>query len=181
METFYWEISGDFCDLPTQPTLPTLLSFFFNEKGVVIRDTFLVEVASTSSPHTLLSRNCQHSPSQPHTASLRTPVTNLGSGLYTASPGGGVALVPQSITDQITDQYAPYCSELGYGVLCEYRVLDVIRLRVRASNPPSGHHKSHLSNCNYYIKIVWCLRNLTVGPLSGPLCYFVMRLGVFCN
>ena len=27
------------------------------------------------------------------------------------------------ITDQITDQYAPYCSELGYAVLSEYRVL----------------------------------------------------------
>ena len=28
--------------------------------------------------------------------------------------------------------------------------------------------------------MVWCLRNLVVGPLSGPLCYSVMRLGVFC-
>ena len=27
------------------------------------------------------------------------------------------------ITDQITDQYAPYCSELGYAVLSEYREL----------------------------------------------------------
>ena len=30
---------------------------------------------------------------------------------------------PQSITDQITDQYAPYCGELGYAVLSEYREL----------------------------------------------------------
>ena len=91
METFYWDISGDFSDLPTQPTLPTLLSFFFNEKGKVIRDTFLVEVASTNSPRTLLSRNRQVRPLKSDTASLRTPVTNLRSGLYTASPGGGVA------------------------------------------------------------------------------------------
>ena len=77
--------------MPTQPTLPTLLSLFFNEKGVLIRDTFLVEVASTNSPRTLLSSNCQYSLSQPHTASLRTPVTNLRSGSYTASLGGGVA------------------------------------------------------------------------------------------
>ena len=30
---------------------------------------------------------------------------------------------PQSITDQITDQNTPYCDELGYGVLSEYREL----------------------------------------------------------
>ena len=44
-----------------KPTLPTLLSFFFNEKRIVMRDTFLVEVASTSNPHTLHSINRQHS------------------------------------------------------------------------------------------------------------------------
>ena len=77
--------------MPTLPKLTTLLSLFFNEKGVLIRDTFLVEVASTSSLHTLLSRNRQVRPLKSDTASLRTPVTNLRSGLYTASPGGGVA------------------------------------------------------------------------------------------
>ena len=122
--------------MPTQPTLPTPLSFFFNEREVIIRDTFLVEIASTSNPHTLLSRNCKHSPSQPHTASSRTPVTNLRSGSYTASPGGGVAVVPQSITDQIT----PYCSELGYGAINDIRMLEVIRFLGKASNPSSGHH-----------------------------------------
>ena len=140
METFYWEISGDFCDLPTQPTLPTLLSFFFNEKGIVIRNTFLVEVASTSSPHTLLSSNCKHGLSQPHTASLRTPATNLGSGSCTAALGGGVALVPQSITDQITDQNTPYCSELGYGAINDIRVLDVTWCRYREPTSVWGHH-----------------------------------------
>ena len=37
--------------------------------------------------------------------------------------GAGWHMHPQSITDQITDQYAPYCSELGYAVLSEYREL----------------------------------------------------------
>jgi hypothetical protein len=45
----------------------------------------------------------------------------------------------------------------------------------------SGHHKSHLSNCSYYIKNVWCLQNLTAGPLSGPLCQKVTRWEVFCH
>ena len=31
--------------------------------------------------------------------------------------------MPPSITDHITDQYAPYCSELGYAVSSEYREL----------------------------------------------------------
>ena len=84
-------------------------------------------------------------PPRPHTASLRTPATNLRSGSYTASLGGGVALVPQSITDQITDQYAPYCSELGDGVSNETRVLDVTWCRVRASNPSSGHQNTYRS------------------------------------
>jgi hypothetical protein len=100
-----------------------------------------IHTASTL-PH---SSNCQHSLSQPHTASLRTPATNLRSGSYTASLGGGVALVPQSITDQITDQYAPYCSELGDGVSNETRVLDVTWCRVRASNPSSGHQNTYRS------------------------------------
>jgi len=37
---------------------------------------------------------------------------------------GGVAHAPQSITDHITDQYAPYCSELKYAVFNIVRVLD---------------------------------------------------------
>ena len=31
--------------------------------------------------------------------------------------------ISQLITDQITDQYAPYCSELRYAVTNDYRVL----------------------------------------------------------
>ena len=52
-----------------------------------------------------------------------------------------MALVPQSITDQITDQNTPYCSELGYAVSNETRMLEVIRFLEKASNPSSGHHK----------------------------------------
>jgi len=51
-----------------------------------------------------------------------------------------VALVPQSITDQITDQNTPYCSELGYGAINDIRMLEVIRFLEKASNPSSGHH-----------------------------------------
>jgi len=30
---------------------------------------------------------------------------------------------PQTITDQITDQYTPYCSELRYAIPNDYNVL----------------------------------------------------------
>ena len=46
---------------------------------------------STLCTHTLHSPYCQHSLIKPHTASLRTPITNLRLGLYTASLGCGVA------------------------------------------------------------------------------------------
>ena len=38
---------------------------------------------------------------------------------------------PQAITDQITDQNTPYCSELRYAVSNDIRMLDVIRFSVR--------------------------------------------------
>ena len=38
-----------------------------------------------------------------------------------------MALAPQPITDQITDQKTPYCDELGYAVCNDIRVLAVIR------------------------------------------------------
>lgn len=38
---------------------------------------------------------------------------------------------PQAITDQITDQKTPYCSELRYAVFNEIRMLDVIQRRVK--------------------------------------------------
>jgi len=37
--------------------------------------------------------------------------------------GWGGTCDPQSITDQITDQYAPCCSELGYGAINDIKVL----------------------------------------------------------
>ena len=54
-------------------------------------------VYHTQAALTLCSaRNRQYSLSQPRTASLRTPVTNLRSGSYTASLGGGVAVAAPS-------------------------------------------------------------------------------------
>ena len=38
---------------------------------------------------------------------------------------------PQAITDQITDQNTPYCSELGYAVSRDIRMLAVTWCRVR--------------------------------------------------
>ena len=68
---------------------------------------------------------------------LQPPIS--GQGHIRHPPGGGVALVPQSITDQITDQYAPYCSELGDGVSNETRVLDVTWCRYREPTSVWGH------------------------------------------
>ena len=43
---------------------------------------------------------------------------------YVRYPSVGLGTCPQSIiTDQITDQYAPYCGELRYAVSNDYRVL----------------------------------------------------------
>jgi hypothetical protein len=79
-----------------------------------------IHTASTL-PH---SRNRQHSPSQPHTASLRTPSHQSQVRLMHGIPWGwGGTCRGGCITDQITDQYAPYCSELGYAVSSEYREL----------------------------------------------------------
>ena len=58
-----------------------------------------------------------------------------------------MAVVPQSITDQITDQNTPYCSELGDGAINDIRMLEVIRFLDKASNPSSGHHNT-LNNTN---------------------------------
>ena len=80
--------------------------------------------------------------------------------MYGIPRGWGGTCTPQSITDQITDQYAPYCDELGYAVSNETRVLDVIRLRVRASNPSSGHQ-------NYTIVIIY-ISNLVSIMVQKP-------------
>ena len=40
-------------------------------------------------------------------------------------------VAPQAITDQITDQNTPYCSELRYAVSNDIRMLDVIWFSVR--------------------------------------------------
>ena len=46
---------------------------------------------------------------------------------YVRYPSVGLGTCPQSIiTDQITDQYAPYCDELGYAVCNDIRVLPVL-------------------------------------------------------
>ena len=46
-------------------------------------------------------------------------------------PVDPMALVPHSITDQITDQKTPYCDELKYAVSNKNRMLAVIQRRDR--------------------------------------------------
>jgi len=54
-------------------------------------------------------------------------------------PHTPVALAPQPITDQITDQNTPYCGELDYAVCNENRVLAVIRCIDREPNSSRPH------------------------------------------
>ena len=54
---------------------------------------------------------------------------------------------PPAITDQITDQNTPYCSELRYAVSNDIRVLAVTQRRDREPTSVWGHHfKAHLSS-----------------------------------
>ena len=46
----------------------------------------------------------------------------------------GVALAPQPITDQITDQKTPYCDELEYGISNDIGMLAVIQRKVKKLN-----------------------------------------------
>ena len=66
---------------------------------------------------------------QPDAASWRLPNPNLRSGLYTIPGYRGVALAPQPITDQITDQNTPYCDELSHAVSNDIRMLAVTQRR----------------------------------------------------
>ena len=63
------------------------------------------------------------------------------SGLCTVSLGGGVAHAGGvCITDQITDQYAPYCSELRYAVSIDYIELADYWWMQQEMNPLSVRH-----------------------------------------
>ena len=55
--------------------------------------------------------------------------------------GWGGTCDPQSITDQITDQYAPYCDELRYAVPSEYRELADYWWMQQEMNTLSVRHK----------------------------------------
>ena len=45
-----------------------------------------------------------------------------------------MALAPQPITDQITDQKTPYCDELEYGISNDIGMLAVIQRKVKKLN-----------------------------------------------
>ena len=72
---------------------------------------------------------------------------------YTRYPlGGGVALAGGfCITDQITDQYAPYCSELRYAVSFDYIELADFWWMQQEMNTLFLRHKNKLTNCLYLI------------------------------
>jgi len=61
-----------------------------------------------------------HLPKDTSSKSILDPQGHFWAGalLTKSSPNAS-----QPITDQITDQYAPYCSELRYAVSNDYRVL----------------------------------------------------------
>jgi hypothetical protein len=61
-----------------------------------------------------------HLPKDTSSKSILDPQGHFWAGalLKNSSPNAS-----QTITDQITDQYAPYCSELRYAVSNDYRVL----------------------------------------------------------
>ena len=64
-----------------------------------------------------------------------------------------MALVPQYITDQITDQNTPYCSELGDGVSNINRVLEVTWCRYREPTSVWGHHLNQSLSGNVDVTI----------------------------
>ena len=55
------------------------------------------------------------------------------------------------ITDQITDQYAPYCSELRYAVSSDYIELADYWWMQQEMNTLSVRHKNKLTRCLYLI------------------------------
>jgi len=61
-------------------------------------------------------------------------------------PGGGVC-----ITDQITDHYAPYCSELRYAVSIDYIELADYWWMQQEMNTLSVRQTNKLNNCLYLI------------------------------
>jgi len=67
--------------------------------------------------------------------------------------GGGLALAwGVCITDQITNQYAPYCSELRYAVSSDYIELADYWWMQQEMNTVSVRHLYSLYNCFYLIK-----------------------------
>ena len=54
-------------------------------------------------------------------------------------------------TDQITDQYAPYCSELRYAVSSDYIELADYWWMQQEMNTLSVRHANKLNNCLYLI------------------------------
>ena len=67
--------------------------------------------------------------------------------IYGIPRGGGWHMQPPLITDQITDQYAPYCSELRYAVSNKYIELADHWWIQQDLNTLSVRQITNLSNC----------------------------------
>ena len=77
-----------------------------------------------------------------------TQIPIAGQGYVRYPLGGGVAHAGGfCITDQITDQYAPYCSELRYAVSSDYIELADYWWMQQEMNPSSVRHELYLSDC----------------------------------
>ena len=61
-----------------------------------------------------------HLPKDTSSKSILDPQGHFWAGALLKNSGLHASL---AITDQITDQYAPYCSELRYAISNDYRVL----------------------------------------------------------
>ena len=113
------------------PPNPALTIFWDNKRQEgSCRYNIRIGYRHTSSRHPLLP----HKPSIQQLDELIVPI--LGQA-YVRYPSVGLGTCPHpTITDQITDQYAPYCDELGYAVCNDIRVLAVIRCSSREPIPP---------------------------------------------
>ena len=80
-----------------------------------------------------------------------TQIPIAGQAMYGIPRGWGGTCRGFCITDQITDQYAPYCSELRYAVSSDYIELADYWWMQQEMNTLSVRHTNKLNNCLYLI------------------------------
>ena len=95
----------------------------------------------TSSRHPLLLHKTVNTDLYRLLKPLDELIVPISGQAYVRYPSVALGTCPHpTITDQITDHYAPYCDELDYAVCNDIRVLAVIRCISREPNPLHPHH-----------------------------------------